>query len=218
MKEYRNILFDLDGTLIDSKEGIINAIKYALQYLDFEIPPTEELDKFIGPPIREPFEKYYNLDKADTEIAVEKFREFYKVTGVKQTSLYPGIIEMLKTLKNNGKKVLLVTSKTEFFARQILDNLGIFKYFDFVTGATFDGSRAKKGDLLKYTISKTGISAHESIMVGDKKHDIIGAKEVGMDSIGVLYGYGSLEELKDANAGFIASNVMDILEAINLKS
>lgn len=214
MRKYQNILFDLDGTIIDSKIGITNGVKHALKHFGFEIPPTEELYKFIGPPLREAFAKYYNLSKEDAEIATEKYREFYKVTGIKQNSLYQGIAQVIKGLKDNKRKILLATSKPETFAKQILADLKIAKYFDFVAGATFDGRRDKKGDIIKYAINETGISVEQSIMIGDRNHDIIGAKEVEMDSVGVLYGYGSLEELKNAGATYIVRNVEELMEKL----
>ncbi|MCL2469211.1 MAG: HAD family hydrolase [Alphaproteobacteria bacterium] len=210
MKDYQNVIFDLDGTLVDPVEGITNGVKCALCHFGIVIPPVEELYKFIGPPFRESFSQYYGMNSEDTETAIAKYREFYKDIGVKQNVPYVGMVDMLKALKGAGKKIMLATSKPEPFAKQILAYEGITELFDFAAGASLDSSRDKKSDVLRHVLKETGIEAESSIMIGDRKHDIIGAKEVGMDSVGVLYGYGSEEELKNAGATFIVPDVMGI--------
>ena len=210
MKNYKNILFDLDGTLIDPVEGITNSVKYALKYFGIQVSKTEDLYKFIGPPLRESFSQYYGFDEADTEMAVTKYREFFKEKGVFQNTLYNGIPEFLKALVIAKKNLIIATSKAEIYANQILKNLGISDYFSYVCGSTLDGSRSRKGQIIQHILATNNLSAQDSIMIGDKSHDIIGAQETGIDSIGVLYGYGSFEELQEAGATYIVKTIPEL--------
>ena len=210
MKNYKNILFDLDGTLIDPVEGITNSAKYALKYFGIQVSKTEDLYKFIGPPLRESFSQYYEFDEKDTEMAVTKYREFFKEKGVFQNTLYNGIPEFLKALVIAKKNLIIATSKAEIYANQILKNLGISDYFSYVCGSTLDGSRSKKGQIIQHILATNNLSAQDSIMIGDKSHDIIGAQETGIDSIGVLYGYGSFEELQKAGATYIVKTIPEL--------
>lgn len=210
MKSYQNILFDLDGTLIDSKEGIINSVKYALSHFFITVEKEEELYKFIGPPLRESFSKYYSFNENYTELAVEKYREYFSKEGVFQNTLYNGIPELLESLINSKKNLIIATSKAEIYAKQILQNLGISKYFSFVCGSTLDGSRSKKAQIIQYILKTNNLLCDNCVMIGDKSYDILGARESNMDSIGVLYGYGSYEELKEANATYIIKDVKEL--------
>ncbi len=210
MKNYKNILFDLDGTLINPVEGITNSVKYALKYFGIQVSKTEDLYKFIGPPLRESFSQYYGFDEKDTEMAVTKYREFFKEKGVFQNILYNGIPEFLKELVIAKKNLIVATSKAEIYAKQILKNLGISDYFSYICGSTLDGSRSKKGQIIQHILATNNLSAQDSIMIGDKSHDIIGAKETGIDSIGVLYGYGSFEELQKAGATYIVKTIPEL--------
>lgn len=210
MKDYKNILFDLDGTLIDPKEGITNSVKYALEYFGIYVEKKEDLYKFIGPPLRESFSQYYGFNESDTEMAVKKYREYFKEKGVFQNTLYKGVLELLNDLVNANKKLIIATSKAEVFAKQILDNFNISKYFSFICGSTLDGSRSKKGQVIQYILSKNKLTCKNSIMIGDKSHDIIGANENNLDSMGVLYGYGDYNELKNAGANYIVENIFEL--------
>ena len=214
MKNYKNILFDLDGTLVDPKEGIINALKYTLSFFNVEIKKTEDLYKFIGPPLRDSFSRYYGFDEKDVEIAILKYREYYKEKGVLQVRLYDGVDNLLRELEKAKKNLIIATSKPEIYAMKILENLGIIDYFSFVCGGTLDSSREKKTDIIKYILSKNNLDDNNTVMVGDKSHDIIGAKEANIDSIGVLYGYGDYEELSKANAIYIVDSVKELQEKI----
>lgn len=210
MKNYENLLFDLDGTLIDSKQGITNSVKYALKYFGIQVKCIEDLYKFIGPPLRESFSQYYGFNKEDTEIAVTKYREYFLENGIYQNTLYAGVPEMLRKLKNANKNLIIATSKVEEYTKQILENLQISSYFSYVCGSTFDDSRSKKAQIINYILTTNNLSSKNTIMIGDRSHDIVGAKEMNLDSIGVLYGYGSYDELQKAGATYIVSNINEL--------
>ncbi|MDR1541322.1 MAG: HAD family hydrolase [Clostridiales bacterium] len=200
-------LFDLDGTLTDPGEGITKGVSYALESFGIETPDLTQLYKFIGPPLLDSFIEYYGFSLEDAKIAISKYREYYREKGIYENEVLPGVEKMLATLEGNGMTLILATSKPAHFAQKVLAHFGLSKYFAFVSGSEMDGSRTKKSEVITHALDNVpGISAIESIMIGDRLHDIIGAKETGMDSIGVLFGYGSLKELTDAGANFIASS------------
>jgi len=203
---YKIGLFDLDGTLTDSKDGIIDSARRTLAYYGIN-PEPEDMIKFIGPPLRENFMSLYGFDAAKAEEATAKYREYYSTDGIFNNSVYPGIIEMLEKLQNFGVELMLATSKTTVYAERILEHFRMAGYFSFVAGAEFDGRRSHKKELIEYALenAKTrGDSKNGAVMVGDRKHDIIGAREAGIKSIGVTYGYGPREELISAGADHIA--------------
>lgn len=214
MKTYETVLFDLDGTLTDPGLGITNSVIYALKKLQITPPPREELYKFIGPPLHESFETYYHLSRDEAMTAVDYYREYYRDTGIFENRLYDGIPWLLEELHGSGKKLLVATSKPEVFAKRILEHFGIMKYFSAVCGALLDGSRTDKSEVIAYALN-TALRPETAIMVGDRKHDIIGANKNGIDSMGVLFGYGSRRELMDAGATYICKTVNDIEEIIN---
>ena len=212
---YRYILFDLDGTLTDPGLGITNSVMYSLRKFGISENDRTSLYRFIGPPLRESFETFYGFSDEQSELAVKYYREYFKDTGIFENTVYDGITGLLKELKERGKILAVATSKPEIFAVRILKHFGLYGYFDHVAGATMDDSRNKKADVIKYALGKCDIaSASEAVMIGDRKHDIIGAKENSMDSIGVLYGYGDEDELREAGATFIAEKPADILKYI----
>lgn len=212
---YQNILFDLDGTLTDPGIGITNSVMYALKKFQIEVEDRATLYKFIGPPLKASFEKYYGFSKEESELALQYYREYFRPKGLYENQVYKGVRELLTELKSRNKTLILATSKPEEFAIEILRHFDLYKYFDFVAGATMDSSRVKKEDVILYALQSYGISNLSSvIMIGDREHDILGAKQVGLDSIGVLYGYGDYEELKGAGATYIAENTKDILKII----
>jgi len=212
---YKNYLFDLDGTLTDSAQGIKNSIIYSLKKADLPVLPECILDKFIGPPLHESYAKYCNLDEEDADLLVKYYREYFKPYGLYENEVYPGIEALLKTLKEQGKTVLLATSKPEEFAKEILRHFGLDKYFDFVAGATMDEKRVRKADVIAYALESCHISnLSEVVMIGDREHDVLGAKENELDSIGVLYGYGNYEELKAAGANYIIEKPEEILNIV----
>lgn len=210
MKNYKYILFDLDGTLTDPAEGIANSVMYALDKFGVK-EERSNLHRFIGPPLWSSFEKFYGFTKEKSNEAVEYYREYFKEKGMFENLVYDGISELLKGLKNSGKIILVATSKPEAFAVQILKHFELYEYFEFAAGATLDGSRSQKADVIRYALESCNIAElNEVVMIGDREHDIIGAKIVGVDSIGVLYGYGGLDELKNTGANFIAEKVEDL--------
>lgn len=212
---YGVVLFDLDGTLTDPGIGITNSVAYALRKWGIEPPPRTELFKFIGPPLADSFSKFYGFSPEDAEKSVEYYREYFRDRGLYENEIYPGAEAMLKALKAGGRKVVLATSKPEEFAKRILEYFHIDGYFDFVAGASMDSSRNKKGDVIAYALRDAKITDLKNVvMVGDREHDILGARENGLDCIGVLFGYGSREELKAAGATHIAEKMEDILKII----
>ncbi len=212
---YETILFDLDGTLTDPGEGITNSVAYALRKYGIEVTERKELYKFIGPPLKDSFMKYYGFSEDEAIKAIEYYREYFRDTGIFENKVYEGVEDMLCTLKEADRKIVLATSKPEEFALRILEHFNLKKYFDVVAGASMDSSRSKKGDVIAYALSMCAIPDKKTaVMVGDREHDIIGARENGLDSIGVLYGYGSEEELKECGADYIVSQPKDILKLI----
>lgn len=213
--KYTTVLFDLDGTLTDPGEGITNSVMHSLKYYGIEETDRAKLYKFIGPPLWESYEVFYGFSHEKAIEAVEHYREYYKVKGIYENLLYDGVKDMLEALYNKGVKILVATSKPETFAKIILDYFDIAKYFTFIGGAAMDGSRVNKDDVIRYTLETAEVTDVKScVMVGDRLHDILGAKAHSMDSIGVLYGYGSLDELKNAGADFIAAAPMDVCDII----
>jgi len=208
---YEYILFDLDGTLTDSSMGITNSVMYALEKYGIEVSDRSELYKFIGPPLQDSFRKYYGFSKEEAKKAVEYYREYYKDKGIFENLVYDGFEDLLKILKDNSHKLIVVTSKPEVFAKQILEHFDIGKYFTYIAGSNLDGTRIEKYEVIKYALESCSITdLSKAIMVGDREHDIIGAKKAGIDSIGVLFGYGNRDELEKAGADFIVGTVADI--------
>ncbi len=208
---YEIILFDLDGTLTDPAEGITNSVAYALRKYGIEPPERRELYCFIGPPLADSFRKYYGFSEKEGQKAVEVFREYFRDRGIFENVMYDGIDSLLSELKKAGKTVVLATSKPEPFARQILERFDLMKYFDVVAGASFDETRVKKDAVIAYALEQLGeVDISRCVMVGDREHDVVGAKVHGISCIGVLYGYGDREELESSGAKSIAETVEDL--------
>lgn len=212
--EFRDILFDLDGTLTDPAMGITNSVMYALKRYGIEVEDRSELYKFIGPPLAESFEKYYGFSTEESYRAVDVYREYYRDKGIFENVLYDGVEDMLAKLKAAGKRVFLATSKPEIFANRILEHFGILKYFDGVTGSELSGERTDKAEVIK--VCRDRYSIADAVMVGDRSFDVIGAKENKIPSVAVLYGYGSREEFEESGPDYIVEKVSD-LEKIILK-
>lgn len=213
--KYKYILFDLDGTLTDPKEGITKSVQYALKKFNILIDDLDLLEKFIGPPLKDAFIEYYDFSEEQSFQAIEYFREYFKEKGMLQNKVYEHMEHLLIKLKELGLILIVATSKPTVFAKQILEHFNLDIYFDFIIGSNLDGTRSKKGQIISYIIDNCNITnVKEVLMVGDRKHDIIGAEENNVDSIGVIYGYGSIEELINANATYIVENVMNIFEKI----
>lgn len=216
MRQYDVVLFDLDGTLTDPGLGITSAVAYALQKSGIAPPPLHELYPFIGPPLIDAFMSRYSMTRDEAVAAVSYFREYFKDRGIFENEVYEGIDAMLGHLKAAGITVVLATSKPEEFALRILDHFDLSRHFDSVTGASMDERLSRKGDVIALALSRCRPSdLRRTVMVGDRMHDMEGAKENGLASIGVLYGYGSREELEEAGADALAATVGE-LEAMLL--
>ncbi len=213
-KDYKVIAFDLDGTLTDPKRGLTSAFAYGLKKMGVKFGNVGELQKFIGPPLRDSFQSEYGLSEHDANEALRLFREYFGVYGWWDNELYSGIPELLAELKAAGKTVVLATSKPEVYSSKILKLFGIDGYFDFAEGASFDSSREKKCDVLEYALSKVGADKSTAILIGDTRFDIEGANICGIDSLGVTYGYGREDELCREGATYVASTVAEVREIL----
>ena len=207
---YDYLLFDLDGTLTDPEEGITNSVAYALKKWGIEVEDKKELYTFIGPPLSASFAKYYGFSEEDSLKCVEYYREYFGDIGIFENKVYDGIHELLTELKASGKILVLATSKPEQYAKRILEHFDLAKYFDYVSGASMDESRNKKDAVIRYAIESFDIDVSRAVMIGDREHDILGAKANSLHSIGVLYGYGDRAEHEAAGADYIAETVDDI--------
>ena len=205
-----NILFDLDGTLTDPKEGIINSIVFALNKLGIHENFIDELDTFIGPPLRDSFLKRYNLTNELADNAMIYYREYFSVKGIYENRIYPGVKELLESLYAHNYKLFVATSKPTIFAVEVLRYFKIDSYFNEIIGSNLDNSRTDKTEIISYLLATCGLQSSDSIMIGDRKHDIIGAKNNSMRTIGVTYGYGSLEELLSYQPDYIVNNCKEI--------
>lgn len=211
------ILFDLDGTLTDSKIGITKCVQYALEYFDIIEEDLNELCKFIGPPLRVSFMEYYKLNSEEAEIAVSKYRERYNEIGIFENKVYEGIPKLLKDLNESGKTLIVATSKPKIYAERIIKHFDLKKYFHDVCGSNLDGTLDKKEEVIEYALLSNNISNLDKvIMIGDRKHDIIGAKALKIESIGVLYGFGDYEELVKAGADYIASDIKELKRVLEI--
>jgi len=209
------ILFDLDGTISDPKTGITKSIQYALESLGIKVENPNDLIKFIGPPIRPAFKEFYGFDDFGAEKAVEKFRERFLVKGLFENVMYDGIDIMLQKLIDAGKTLIIATSKPTIQAKTVLSYFNLDKYFTYVSGSEMNGDRSNKSEVIQYALEQNSIGdVSRCIMVGDRKHDIIGAKTIGMKSVGVLYGYGGYDELSEANADYIVKDVNELSDLL----
>lgn len=214
-KNFRTVLFDLDGTLTDSSPGILNSVKYALTEMAWEIPDGEVLNKFLGPPLTYSFAEFCCMDEEQAKQAAEIYRGRYKDYCVIENSLYDGIYDVLEQLTDAGKILAVATTKPEVMAEKIVSHFGIKKFFTAVCGAAPDGSNGGKAGIIRNALEKCGEDdLGQALMIGDRFYDIEGAKAVGIASVGALFGYGSRPELEDAGADYIASEPKDIAKII----
>ena len=212
---YKYVLFDLDGTLTDPYEGISKSVQYSLSSFGIEENDENVLKKFIGPPLKESFMRFYGFDEEKALKAVEKYRERYITTGVYENSLIDGVKETLSILKENGIAIYLATSKPQPLAEIILEHFGITGYFDFIGGADFNHSRDEKWQVIEYVFKNSGIKDTENaLMIGDRMHDIIGARKTGIKCLCVLCGYGSREEFAEYEADYVVETIPEILDFI----
>lgn len=208
MFEY--ILFDLDGTLTDPKEGITKSVQYALASVDIDEPDLDKLEPFIGPPLHESFMEFYGFDRDMAMKLVEKYRERFNVTGIFENKIYPGIADMLKVLKEAGCKISIASSKPTVLVERILDHFDIRKYFDSVVGSNLDGTRTKKEEVVEEALCQLACVKEKTAMVGDRKFDIEGARAFGLIGVGVSFGYAQGNELEEAGADYIVDSVEEL--------
>ena len=197
---YQSILFDLDGTLTDSGLGITNAVAYAMEKLGLPAFTREERNRFVGPPLHDSFRIFCGLTEEESVEAVRIFREYYNKTGVYENLVYPGIPEMLRQLSETGYNLAIATSKPEHMAKKVMVHFGLDRWITQIAGASLDASRNKKDQVIAYALEAFGIDAANSVMVGDREHDVIGAEAFGIPTVGVAWGYGSRQELEEAGA------------------
>lgn len=211
---YKAILFDLDGTLTDSGEGITKSVQYALERIGKPEPDLQKLRVFVGPPLIEQFEKYAGIDEKTARRAVEIYRERYAPIGIYENELYPGIEDMLAGLKNRGYKIGIASSKPENFVKIVAEYFHIESYFDEIVGSEPEGGRTNKTEVIEEALRRMGLTDHRDqvIMVGDKEHDVFGARRAGLECIAVSYGYGTKEELENARPLKIVNSAEEILD------
>lgn len=211
---YKAILFDLDGTLTESGEGITKSVQYALEKLGKPEEDLEALKVFVGPPLMEQFMKYADLDEETARRAVEIYRERYSTIGIFENRPYPGVAHMLEELKKKGYLLAVASSKPEYFVKKILAHFDLEKYFDEAVGSEMSGSRTNKTEVIEETLRRLHLENHREqvLMVGDKEHDVLGARKAGLECLAVSYGYGTMEELTAARPLQIAASADEVLD------
>jgi phosphoglycolate phosphatase len=199
MENFQTILFDLDGTLTDPQVGITRSVQYALRHMGIHESDRQKLIPFIGPPLIESFREFYGMDEAEARRAVGFYREYFSQTGIFENVVYPGISDLLQSLRQAGKTLAVATSKPTVFSKKILDYFSLAQYFDLVVGSNLDGTMVEKADVVANVLAKLPKALKNStVMIGDRKHDVIGAQRNGIASIAVGYGYGTRAELEAA--------------------
>lgn len=209
--KYKAVFFDLDGTLTNPELGITNCIQYAAEYYGVKTK-REDLRKYIGPPLRDTFVELIDEDHADD--AVKKYRERFAPVGLFENEVYLGVPETLEKLKDMGYVLCTASSKPQNFVDTILEHFDLKKYFDFIGGATMDGRISKKEDVINIVLKETGFTPQDVLMVGDRMFDLTGAAEFGMDAVGVLYGFGSREELSAYNSIALIDNICELIKIL----
>ena len=208
----KTILFDLDGTITDSGEGIMNCAELALRHFGLPVPDRETLRVFVGPPLDETFRKF-GVPQDQTDEAIRVYRSRYTTVGKFENYPYPGVEALLAQLQALGHKLYIATSKPEHMSVEILEHFGLAKYFTMICGATMDGSRSKKADIISYLLDKAG-DADNIVMVGDTAYDVIGANAHGIPAIGVAWGYGKVADMEAAGAAGIAHTMEDLFQLL----
>ncbi len=206
-----NILFDLDGTLTDPRDGIVRSIEYALNKMDAETPSALELTQCIGPPLRDSFASFLQTSEPDTiEQAITYFRERFSVKGLYENTLYPGITTALKQLSSESHTLFIATSKPRDFAKIIIDHFELTGFFKAIYGSEMDGKNSEKTGLISLLIEDEQLSSADTVMIGDRKFDMRGAKSNALLGIGVLWGYGSRDELRDSDADILCHTPLEL--------
>jgi len=216
---YDVILFDLDGTLTDPKVGITLSVQYALEKMGIYEEDADKLTPFIGPPLLSAFKEFYHMNDEEATLAISYYRERFSKVGLYENEVYLGIRELLVELKKQGKKLIVATSKPTVFSVKILEHFDLLHFFTTVIGSNLDGTRTEKGDVIEFALHDQNLKERERIiMVGDRKHDVIGAKKNGIDVIAVKYGYGSQEELVTAEPNHMVSSVGELFNLLKFIS
>ena len=212
MKQY--LLFDLDGTLTDPMVGITSSVQYALEKFGIHVKYLKDLIPFIGPPLDDSFQEFYGLSKEDAGKAVEYYRERYSTTGIFENRPYPGVEKMLQELRRKKYLLAVASSKPEYYVKQILDYFNLTEYFDEIVGSEMNGARTNKTEVIEETLKRLGLDHHREqvIMVGDKEHDVLGARKAGLDCVAVSYGYGTEEELAASQPLQTVASAEEILD------
>lgn len=217
MGQFNYIFFDLDGTMIDSGDGITLSVQYALKKMGIIEKELSALKVFVGPPLKDSFMYYYGFSDEEAEKAISYYRIYYESRGILRCWPYKRVEKLLSFIENTGRKAVIATSKPELFARRIVQHLHMSEMFEYIAGASMDGKIIKKSDVIAYAMEEIGADDPSRIlMVGDRKYDVIGARANGIKTAGVLYGYGSYPELLDAGADYIAQNVSELAEVISI--
>ena len=205
------LLFDLDGTLTNPQEGITKCVQHALRAFGIEEPDLEKLIPFIGPPLIQSFMEFYNMSEEDARKAVAVYRERFSTVGLFENFPYPGIADMLAELKAQGKILAVASSKPTIYVRRILEKFELAPYFDVVEGSNLDGTRVDKKEVIAEVLSQLdNPSADDLLMIGDRKFDVIGAREMGFGCVGVRFGFAAPDELEQSGAVYIADTVQDL--------
>lgn len=211
MKKFSYILFDLDGTLSDPKEGITKSFQYALAHFGIKVENLDELESVIGPPLKSSFMNFYQLKEEETIAAISKYRERFGKIGLYENEIYPGVKELLMELVDKGCQIAVASSKPTEYVEQICEYFQIKQYFHHIVGSFMDGRRVEKEEVIEEAIAQFGnISKDEIIMVGDRKFDVTGAHKRGLKAVGVTYGYGGRKELTEAGADFLVDSVQEL--------
>ena len=192
---YQNVLFDLDGTLTDPREGITRSIQYGLSKMGIDEPDLSKLEHFIGPPLLQAFMATYGFDEARAWEAMGFYRERFAVTGLYENHVFDGVTPLLEELVGQGRQLFIATSKPQLYAREIARHFDFARHFNLIYGSELDGTRTHKVELIRHLLTEQGLDPAQTLMIGDRKHDLIGARENGLDAAAVGYGFGSFEEL-----------------------
>lgn len=212
---YEVILFDLDGTLTDPKVGITKSVQYALAKFNIDEPDLDKLVPFIGPPLVESFQEFYSLSETEAIAGVGYYREYFTKAGMFENAVYPGIKDMLALLVEQGKQLIIATSKPTVYSEQIIEHFGLTQFFQSIVGSNLDGSRIHKDEVIAYSLAELShVEREKIVMVGDRMHDIVGAQKNGIDVIAVKYGYGTAVELQTAKPTYIVSTVNELAEIL----
>ncbi|WP_019411813.1 HAD family hydrolase [Pseudomonas psychrophila] len=210
---YQNVLFDLDGTLTDPREGITRSIQYGLSKMGIDEPDLSKLEHFIGPPLLQAFMEFYSFSEAQAWEAVGYYRERFSVTGLYENHVFDGVTPLLEELVGQGRQLYIATSKPQIYAREIARHFDFAKHFNVIYGSELDGTRTNKIELIAHLMAEQGLDPAQTLMIGDRKHDLIGARQNGLDAAAVGYGFGSFEELNSHTPAYHFETLVQLHQA-----